>query len=84
MNQNVETEINHEMYKGDLSLPDQDVVRIAQEIAANRFGTNELSLLDLQHRIQLCKYVKKRTGATMTQLARIVHLPLADWRKIFD
>lgn len=84
LNQNVETEINHEMYKGDLSLPDQDVVRIAQEISANRFGTNDLALLELQQRIQLCKSVKKRTGATLKQLARIVHLPLADLRKIFD
>lgn len=84
LNQNVETDINHEMYNGELSLPDQDIIGIARDISASRFGTNDLALLDLQHRIQLCKIVKKRTGASLKQLARIVHLPLADLKKIFD
>ncbi|MBO4388631.1 MAG: hypothetical protein J5785_04255 [Spirochaetales bacterium] len=84
LNQNVESEINRQMYKDKLSLPDQDVAAIARELSDSMFGSRDISSLDLQSRLHLCKLVKKKTGASLKQLARIVRLPLADLKMIFD
>lgn len=84
LNQNVETEINQQMYGETISLPDQDVARIAREIAQRQFGANEIARLDVQDRIRLCRLVKKETRASLKQLARISHLPLSDLKRIFE
>ncbi len=47
------------------------------------FNTKELASLDLPKRIHLCKEVKKKTGATLKQMARILHMPYNDLKKIF-
>jgi len=83
LSQNVETDINQEMYQGSLSLPDADVIRMAQKTAEGLFGTQEISALDLPSRIQLCKMIKKQSGGSLKQLARIVQISLSDLRKIF-
>lgn len=83
MNQNVETEINQQMYAETISLPDQDVARIAREKSLKQFGVEEIARLDVSERIQLCRSVRKETRASLKQLARIAHLPLAELRKIF-
>lgn len=83
LNQNVEAGINQEMYQGSLSLPDADVIRMAQITAEGLFGTQEISALDLPSRIQLCKVIKKQVGASLKQLARIVQISLPDLKKIF-
>lgn len=84
LNQNVEPEINQQMYGETISLPDQDVARIAREIAQSQFGVNDIARLGLPDRIQLCRLVKKETKASLKQLARVLHLPLADLKKIFE
>ena len=84
LNQNVETEINQQMYGETISLPDQDVAQIAREIAQKRFGIDDVARLDLPDRILLCRLVKKGTRASLKQLARISHLPLGDLKKIFE
>jgi hypothetical protein len=83
LNQNVETEVNQEMYQGSLSLPDSVVVQMAREHSARLFGTEEINTLDLPARIRLCTVVKKRSGAGLKQLARVVNLPLSELKKIF-
>ncbi len=83
LNQNVETEINQQMYGETISLPDQDVAQIAREIAQKRFGIDDMARLDLPDRILLCRLVKKGTRASLKQLARISHLPLGELKKIF-
>jgi hypothetical protein len=84
LNQNVETEINQQMYGETISLPDQDVTRIAREMAQERFGVREIDRLDVPDRIQLCRVVKKQACVSLKQLARVAHLPLAELRKIFE
>lgn len=83
LNQNVETEINQQMYGETISLPDQDVVQIARELARELFGVDEIARLDVSERIQLCRSVKKEARASLKQLARVSHLPLVELRKIF-
>lgn len=83
LNQNVEASVNQQMHQGSISLPDAEVVRIAREQAERMFGTGMIKTLDLASRIQLCKTVRKQSGASLKQLARIVQLPLADLKKIF-
>ena len=84
LNQNVEAEINQQMSKDKLSLPDQDIVMIAREESKNLFGPRPLTSLDIESRLLLSKIVKKKTGASLKQLARIVHLPLSELKMIFD
>ena len=83
LNQNVEADINQEMYQGNLSLPDSDVIQMAREQSVKLFGTDVVNSLDLTSRIQLCKVVKKQSGTNLKQLARIVQVPLAELKKIF-
>lgn len=83
LNQNVEADINQEMYQGSLSLPDADVIQMARKQSESLFGTQDVKTLDLSSRIQLCKVIKKQSGASLKQLARIVPLPLSELKKIF-
>ena len=83
LNQNVEADINQEMYRGSLSLPDSDVIQMAKEQSVKLFGTDVINSLDLTSRIQLCKVVKKQSGTSLKQLARIVQVPLSELKKIF-
>ena len=83
LNQNVETSVNQQMYHESISLPDQDVRQIAKALSEQLFGEVEITSLDLSCRIQLCRNLKKQVGASLKQLARIVHLPLAELKKIF-
>lgn len=84
LNQNVETEINQQMYGETISLPDQDVIRLAREFSQKQFGVDDIARLNIQDRIRLCRSVKKETRASLKQLARIIHLPLGDLKKIFE
>jgi len=83
LNQNVEAEVNRQLHQEGLSLPDLDITQIAREFSDKLFNTKELVSLDLPKRIHLCKEVKKKTGATLKQMARILHMPYNDLKKIF-
>lgn len=83
MNQSVEVEVNRQMYQGTISLPDTDVIRMAREHAKAQFGTDQFDGLDITSKIQLCKEIKKKTGANVKQMARVVRLPFAELKKIF-
>lgn len=83
MNQSVEVEVNRQMYQGTISLPDTDVIRMAREHAKAQFGTDQFEGLDITSKLQLCKEIKKKTGANVKQMARVVRLPFAELKKIF-
>jgi len=83
LNQNVEMAVNQQMYRETISLPDQDVRQMAKALSKKLFDEAEITALDLPCRIQLCRLLKKQAGASLKQLARIVHLPLAELKKIF-
>lgn len=83
LNQNIEAIVNQQMHHESISLPDQDVVRMANAVSEEMFGRTEIALLDLEKRIQLCRRLKKDAGASLKQMARIVHVPLSELKKIF-
>ena len=83
LNQSVEVDVNRQMYQGTVSLPDTDVIRMAREHAETLFRTDQFDRLDINAKIQLCKEIKKKTGASVKQMARIVRLPSAELKKIF-
>ena len=84
LNQNVETAINQQMYQETISLPDQDVYQMAKALSTELFGKADVALLDLESRIQLTRQLKKKSGSSLKQLARIVHIPLKDLKTIFQ
>ena len=83
LNQSVEVDVNRQMYQGTVALPDTDVIRMAREHAETLFRTDQFDRLDINAKIQLCKEIKKKTGASVKQMARIVRLPSAELKKIF-
>ncbi len=83
LNQKVEPKVNEEMQRSSLSLPDQDVLRMAMEEASQRFGATEIEALDLSQRVVLCSTLVKRPGITIKQLGRVFHIPSNDMKKLF-
>ncbi len=83
LNQRVEADVNLEMMQGRVSLPDYDILRIAQTIALERFASRDLYSLDIPSRVRLCADLKKKTGASRKQLARILHLQVDDLEELF-
>ena len=71
------------LMQGRVSLPDYDILRIAQTIALERFASRDLYSLDIPSRVRLCADLKKKTGASRKQLARILHLQVDDSEELF-
>ena len=84
LNQNVETAINQQMYQETITLPDQDVYQMAKALSTELFGKADVAVLDLESRIQLTRQLKKKSGSSLKQLARIVHVSLKDLKMIFQ
>lgn len=84
LNQQVESGINLEMWGNRISLPDHDAVKIASTEALRRFGVSDLEMLDVQQRIILGKALRKKTGANVKQLSRILHIMQADLKSLFE
>ena len=72
------------MYQETISLPDQDVIKMSRALSVEMFGREDIASLDLQCRIQLSQQLKKKSGASLKQLARIVHVSLKDLKMIFQ
>lgn len=83
LNQNIEVEINQEMNRGNISLPDTEVLCLARERSKALFGTDRINTLDISSRIQLCKILKKQAGLNLKQLARTIRIPVEELKKIF-
>ena len=83
LNQRVESKVNEEMLRKELSLPDQDVLLIAREESQRLYGLEEIEVLDLNQRIVLCTGLSKRSGITLKQLGRIFHIPQSDMKRLF-
>ena len=83
LNQNLETDINQEMYSKNISLPDRDIAKVALATAYQEFGAEDIESLDIRSRTQLGILVQRKTGASIKQLARIIHIPLESLKTIF-
>lgn len=84
MNKRVEEEINLEMRKDLISLPDGEISSRARTMSGKMYGEMRISRLTLQQRISLARILKKETGANAKQIARVVHLNLSEIEPILN
>ena len=84
MNKRVEEEVNLEMRKDLISLPDGEISARARTMSGKMFGEMRISRLTLQQRISLARILKKETGANAKQVARVVHLNLSEIEPILN
>ena len=78
LNKRVEEDMNHEM---SLFLNDTAAAEIytrAKQMAGKLFGEDRIIRLNAEQRVYLGRILKKETGATTKQIARVVHLKLSE------
>lgn len=80
----VEEEINLDMHASSVSLPDGEVASLAKDLAGQLFGSRQIGDLSVNQRLQLALRLKKESGATAKQVARIVRLKLSEVEPILN
>ena len=84
LNKRVEEEINLEMYNQSVSVPDGEVRSRARDMAGKLFGNRQVTALSALQRLDLARLLKRETGAAAKQIARVVHLKLAELEPILN
>jgi REP element-mobilizing transposase RayT len=84
MNKGVESDINQQIYGDAASLPDGEIAMLARSISKEYSGTDRIADLGVRERISLARKIKKQTGATSKQIARIVRLKLSELEPILN
>ena len=84
LNKRVEEEVNLEMHSQFVSLPDGEVRSRAKTLAGALFGCRKILALNVQQRLDLAKLLKRETGAATKQVARVVHLKMAELEPILN
>lgn len=84
LNKRVEEDVNQEMRITALSLPDGEISKRARFMAEHLFGENRITQLTAQQRLSLARLLKKETGASVKQVARVVHLKLSEIEPILN
>ena len=68
-----EAEVNLTMGH-EIRLSDTELRREASGICLERFGTTSVGLLTIAQRLQVCKLLRSRFGASYKQLGRVMHM----------
>jgi len=84
LNKRVEEDINQEMRFSSISLPDGEIAARARAMAGKLYGENRIIRLTAPQRLSLARILKKETGTTPKQIARIVHLKLSEIEPILN
>ena len=84
LNKRVEEDINQEMRVSAISLPDGEIAARARTMAGKLYGENRIIRLTAPQRLSLARILKKETGTTAKQIARIVHLKLSEIEPILN
>ena len=84
LNKRVEEDINQEMRASAVSLPDGEISARARCMAGKLFGEDRIRRLTVQQRISLARILKKETGTTAKQTARVVHLKLEEIEPVLN
>lgn len=82
LNQKVEAHVNQEMMSDSVSLPDGDIKKMLTAISLELFAQEDLQLLSLKQRIDLCRRLRKTVWANSKQLARVVGISPKDLKEI--
>ncbi|MCR5351767.1 MAG: hypothetical protein K6E35_04665 [Bacteroidales bacterium] len=84
MNKRVEDEMNLEMRKNRVSLPDGEIAERARAVAGRIFGETRITALKVPQRLSLALLLKKETGTNAKQIARVVRLKFSDIEPILN
>ena len=84
LNKRVEEDINLEMRQSSVSLPDGEISTLARKMAGKLFGEDRIIRLTAAQRLSLARILKKETGTSTKQIARVVHLKLAELEPILN
>jgi REP element-mobilizing transposase RayT len=84
LNKRVEEDINQEMHATMISLPDGEIAARARRMAGKLYGEDRIRRLTVQQRTSLARVLKKETGTTAKQIARVVHLKLEEIEPILN
>jgi len=77
-NKKVEDDINNSQYVQNFSLPDTEVLNILGNFSKKLFAQEDIFLLGIEQRLQLCKVARKSIGSNIKQLSRVLHLKRED------
>ena len=84
LNKRVEDDINREMHGAQISLPDGEIATRCRAIAEQLYRERNITHLTVQQRLSLAQFLRKETGAPPKQIARVVHLKLAEIEPILN
>lgn len=84
LNKRVEEDVNLEMRSSSISLPDGEISARARGMAEKLYGVRDMLRLTAQQRLYLARLLKKETGASVKQIARVVRLKLAEIEPILN
>jgi REP element-mobilizing transposase RayT len=84
LNKRIEEEMNLEMRKALVSLPDGEILSRARAMAERLYQESRITGLTVSQRLSLAILLRKETGTTAKQIARIVRLPLSDIEPILN
>lgn len=84
LNKRVEDDINPEMRSSSISLPDGEIAARYKALAERLFGTRKTGDLTVQQRVSLARILRKETGTTIKQIARIVRLKYHELEPILN
>lgn len=82
LNTRCEDKVNREMLDDYVSLPDGEVRDVALKLSDEMFGNKSLSSLSVDERLLLGKKLKKETGTSSKQLARILRIRQSDLKQL--
>lgn len=82
LNKKNEDAVNAEMYGGEVSLPDKDVLGIVARASEDLFGESSVNLLTSRQRLEICSYLRRTQGCNIKQLGRLLHLKASEIRSI--
>lgn len=84
LNKRVEEDINLEMRRSAISLPDGEISARARQMAEKLFGERDMLRLTAQQRLYLARLLKKETGTSVKQIARVVRMKLTEIEPILN
>jgi REP element-mobilizing transposase RayT len=84
MNKRTEEEVNLEMHRNQVSLPDGEISARVKKMAGELYGEDRILRLTVTQRLSLGQILRKETGTTAKQIARAVHLKLSEIEPILN
>ena len=84
LNKRIEEEVNLEMRKNAISLPDGEIRSRTRVMAEKLYGERNILHLTVQQRLSLARLLKKETGTSAKQIARAVRLKFSEIEPILN